>query len=104
MGTFIKEHSHSAQDVLSSRPKVRSKLAATIISTKLRLQPGTTPNQIKAAYAIVSTEGYDDWHWFLAKLKEATRSADVTIISDRHKNILSSVAEVFGKENHGYCY
>ncbi|RVW12449.1 hypothetical protein CK203_110436 [Vitis vinifera] len=56
------------------------------------------------AYAIVSSENYYNWFWFLQRLKQLVGEMEVVIISGRHHAIIRSVAEVFGVENHAYCY
>ena len=61
-------------------------------------------NMFLIAYAIVSSKTYDDWLWFFQKLKQLVGKMEVVIISDMHLDIVRSVAEVFGVENHIYCY
>ncbi|RVW39291.1 hypothetical protein CK203_085102 [Vitis vinifera] len=56
------------------------------------------------AYGLFNSENYEDWLWFLEKLKMVIGERDVIIISDRHQGIIRSVSEVFGSENHAYCY
>ena len=41
---------------------------------------------------------------FLQKLKGILQDKEVVIISDRHQAILRSVSQLFGVENHAYCY
>ncbi|XP_019071897.1 uncharacterized protein LOC109121624 [Vitis vinifera] len=53
---------------------------------------------------VVSSENYEDWYWFLEKLKGVLDGKEVVIISDRHQGILRSVSELFGIGNHAYCY
>ena len=53
---------------------------------------------------VVSSENYEDWYWFLEKLKGVLDGKEVVIISDRHQGILCSVPELFGIGNHAYCY
>ncbi|XP_010659540.3 uncharacterized protein LOC104881341 [Vitis vinifera] len=56
------------------------------------------------AFGVMSSENYDDWSWFLQNLKKLVGDKEVVIISDRHPALLRSVPEVFGLENHAYCY
>ncbi|XP_034678805.1 uncharacterized protein LOC117909016 [Vitis riparia] len=56
------------------------------------------------ALGVVGSENYEDWYWFLEKLKGILNGQEVIIISDRHQGILRSVSELFGVENHAYCY
>lgn len=49
--TFIEEHSHSAQDINDAKSKLKPKLAANIISSKIKMQPEITPNEVKAILA-----------------------------------------------------
>ena len=56
------------------------------------------------AFGVVSSENYEDWLWFLQKLKGILQDKEVVIISDRHQAILRSVSQLFGVENHAYCY
>ncbi|KAJ9682225.1 hypothetical protein PVL29_018215 [Vitis rotundifolia] len=56
------------------------------------------------AFGVMSSENYEDWLWFLEKLKIVVGNKEVIIISDRYPALLCSVTEVFGLENHAYCY
>ncbi|XP_010665184.1 uncharacterized protein LOC104882695 [Vitis vinifera] len=56
------------------------------------------------AFGVMSSENYDVWSWFLQNLKKVVGDKEVVIISDRHPALLRSVPEVFGLENHTYCY
>ena len=56
------------------------------------------------AFGVMSSENYEDWLWFLEKLKIVVGNKEVIIISDRHPALLCSVPKVFGIENHAYCY
>ncbi|WJZ85832.1 hypothetical protein VitviT2T_005349 [Vitis vinifera] len=56
------------------------------------------------ALGVVGSENYEDWYWFLEKLKGILDGQEVIIILDRHQGILRSVSELFGVENHAYCY
>ncbi|KAL6326014.1 hypothetical protein AAG906_038506 [Vitis piasezkii] len=56
------------------------------------------------ALAVVSLENYEEWYWFLEKLKGVLDGKEVVIISDRHQGILRSVSELFVTGNHAYCY
>ena len=40
----------------------------------------------------------------MQNLKKFIREKEVVIISDRHPGFLCSVPEIFGAENHAYCY
>ena len=55
-------------------------------------------------FGVMSSENYEDWLWFLEKLKIVVGNMEVIIISDRHPALLRSVPKVFGIENHTYCY
>ena len=44
------------------------------------------------ALGVVSSENYEDWYWFLEKLKGVLDGKEVVIISDRHQGILRSVS------------
>ncbi|XP_059597199.1 uncharacterized protein LOC132254763 [Vitis vinifera] len=56
------------------------------------------------AFGVMSSENYEDWLWFLEKLKIVVGNKEVIIISDRHPTLLRSVPKVFGIENHACCY
>ena len=56
------------------------------------------------AFGVMSSKNYEDWLWFLEKLKIVVGNKEVIIISDRYPALLHSVPEVFGIENHTYCY
>ncbi|XP_059657316.1 uncharacterized protein LOC132303890 [Cornus florida] len=55
------------------------------------------------AYAIVSTENDDDWHWFLNKVKEILNGRIVTILTDRHPSLISCIRDIFGSQYHSWC-
>ncbi|XP_059591679.1 uncharacterized protein LOC132253518 [Vitis vinifera] len=55
-------------------------------------------------FGVMSSENYEDWSWFLQNFKKVVAEKEVVIISDRHPALLRSVPEVFGLENHAYCY
>ena len=55
-------------------------------------------------FGIMSLENYEDWSWFLQNLKKVIVENEVVIISYRHPALLHRVIEVFGLENHAYCY
>ena len=52
----------------------------------------------------MSSKNYYDWSWFLQKLKMVVGDKEVVIISYRHPTLLRSVPEIFGYDNHAYCY
>ena len=52
----------------------------------------------------MSSKNYEDWLWFLEKLKIVVGNKEIIIILDRHLALLCSVLEVFDLENHAYCY
>lgn len=56
------------------------------------------------AFGVMRSEHYDDWFWFMQNLKKVVGDRDVVIISNRHPDLLRSVSEIFGAENHAYCY
>ena len=56
------------------------------------------------AIGVVSSENYEDWYWFLKKLKGVLDGKEVVIISYIYQGILRSVSELFGTKNHAYCY
>ena len=43
------------------------------------------------AFGVMSSENYEDWLWFLEKLKIVVGNMEVIIISDRHPALLRSV-------------
>ena len=43
------------------------------------------------AYGLFSFENYEDWLWFLEKLKIVIGEREVIIISNRHQGIIHSV-------------
>ena len=48
------------------------------------------------ALDVVNSENYEDWYWFLEKVKQLFDGKEVMIISYRHQGILRSVSELFG--------
>ena len=61
-------------------------------------------NMFPIAYGVMSSENYKDLNWFLQNLKNLIGDKDVIILSDRHPGLLRSVPDLFGDENHAYCY
>ena len=61
-------------------------------------------NMFPLACGVMSFENYNDWSWCLQNLKKVIREKEVVIILDRHLSLLRSVLEIFGVENHAYCY
>ncbi|KAL0221395.1 hypothetical protein RCL1_001249 [Eukaryota sp. TZLM3-RCL] len=56
------------------------------------------------AFAVVNSESYDNWMWFLSKLKEIIPEEIYTVISDRQKGLIKAVDEVFKETvNHAFC-
>ena len=56
------------------------------------------------ASEIMSSKNYEDWSWFLEKLKTIVGEKEVVIISYGHPTLLRSVLEIFEAKNHAYCY
>ena len=61
-------------------------------------------NMFLIAYGVMSSENYKDLNRFLQNLKNLIGDKDVVILLDRHSSLLRSVPELFGGENHAYCY
>ena len=55
-------------------------------------------------YGLFLSENYENWLWFLQKLKIVIGETEVVIISDKHQGIIRSVSKVFGSEFHAHCY
>ncbi|RVW92859.1 hypothetical protein CK203_040504 [Vitis vinifera] len=56
------------------------------------------------AFGVMSSKNYEDCLWFLEKLKIVVGNQEIIIVLDRHLALLRSVLEMFGLENHAYCY
>ena len=56
------------------------------------------------AFRVMSSKNYEDCLWFLEKLKIVVGNKEIIIVLDRHLALLRSVLEMFGLENHAYCY
>ncbi|XP_028106944.1 uncharacterized protein LOC114305988 [Camellia sinensis] len=55
-------------------------------------------------FAIVDSERYDNWHWFLSKLFVIlTLGRDITFVTNRHGGLLKALAEVFLFSSHSFC-
>ncbi|RVX10318.1 hypothetical protein CK203_016115 [Vitis vinifera] len=124
---FIDVHNHCADVECSSQPSMQGRRGARVIEQVIRATPQYLPHKIckdfrsrgslfsataydaddgmfPIAFGVVSSENYEDWLWFLQKLKGILQDKEVVIISDRHQAILRSVSQLFGVENHAYCY
>ncbi|RVW22071.1 hypothetical protein CK203_117769 [Vitis vinifera] len=124
--TFENKHNHSAQEESSSVPALRPNKAALVIDDMIRANPDYLPRQIcedferqhgvKLTYnqawkckekAKERIFGLHTIHISCCpgyRLKQLVGEMEVVIISGRHHAIIRSVAEVFGVENHAYCY
>ncbi|KAL7221352.1 hypothetical protein ACSBR1_023330 [Camellia fascicularis] len=55
-------------------------------------------------FAIVDSENYDSWHWFLSKLLGIlTLERDIVFVTDRYGGLLKALAEVFPFSSHSFC-
>ncbi|XP_028062462.1 uncharacterized protein LOC114265836 [Camellia sinensis] len=55
-------------------------------------------------FAIVDSESYDSWHWFLSKLFVIlTPRRDVVFVTNRHGGLLKALAEIFPFSSHSFC-
>ncbi|XP_058102740.1 uncharacterized protein LOC131246535 [Magnolia sinica] len=55
------------------------------------------------AFAVVDTESYDNWHWFLSELKLAVSvNQTITIVSDRCNGLEEAVPQIFKDSYHAY--
>ncbi|XP_028085950.1 uncharacterized protein LOC114286923 [Camellia sinensis] len=55
-------------------------------------------------FAIVDSESYDSWHWFLSKLFVIlTLGRDIAFVIDRDGSLLKALAEVFPFSSHSFC-
>ncbi|XP_028087182.1 uncharacterized protein LOC114287922 [Camellia sinensis] len=55
-------------------------------------------------FAIVDSERYDNWHWFLSKLFVIlTPGRDITFVTDQHGGLLKVLAKVFSFSSHSFC-
>ncbi|KAF7119961.1 hypothetical protein RHSIM_Rhsim13G0165500 [Rhododendron simsii] len=55
------------------------------------------------AYAVVSSENYEDWLWFMQNLKETVGDKPIVLVTDRNMSLLRAVKEVFGEEFNAWC-
>ncbi|KAF7145790.1 hypothetical protein RHSIM_Rhsim04G0123600 [Rhododendron simsii] len=55
------------------------------------------------AYAIVSSENYEDWLWFMHNLKEIVAGKKVVVVTDRNPELLRADKELFGEECNAWC-
>ncbi|XP_028113380.1 uncharacterized protein LOC114311439 [Camellia sinensis] len=54
-------------------------------------------------FAIVDSESYDNWHWFLSKLLVIlTLGRDIAFVTNRHEGLLKALAEVFLFSSHSF--
>ena len=56
------------------------------------------------AFSLIISENYKNRSWFFQNLKKVVGDKEVVIISGKNSTLLRSVLEVFGLENHAYCY
>ncbi|XP_028081216.1 uncharacterized protein LOC114282674 [Camellia sinensis] len=65
---------------------------------------GGFPGLYPLCFAIVDSESYDSWHWFLSKLFVIlTPGRDIAFVTDRHGGLLKALAEVFPFSSYSFC-
>ncbi|XP_073067277.1 uncharacterized protein [Primulina eburnea] len=61
-------------------------------------------HQFPIAWGVVDSETVESWTWFMLRLQEVVPDdEELVIISDRHQDIISAVANVYKQAHHGYC-
>ena len=61
-------------------------------------------SMFRLAFSLIISENYKNRSWFFQNLKKVVGDKEVVIISGKNSTLLRSVLEVFGLENHAYCY
>ncbi|KAK9283561.1 hypothetical protein L1049_011809 [Liquidambar formosana] len=56
------------------------------------------------AYRVISLENHEDWLCFLQCVRALLENLDVTIVSDRHQALNSSVSQVFSYNKHAHYF
>ena len=55
-------------------------------------------------FGVVDAENYDNWHWFLRKLKGILDPNRIVVfMSDRNIGLVQAMPQVFPNAMHGYC-
>ncbi|XP_028067897.1 uncharacterized protein LOC114270574 [Camellia sinensis] len=79
-------------------------LAATAKDSNQGIQYKVIYGLYSLSFAIVDSERYDNWHWFLSKLFVIlTLGRDIAFVTDRHGGLLKALAEVFPFSSHSFC-
>ncbi|KAF7138944.1 hypothetical protein RHSIM_Rhsim07G0149400 [Rhododendron simsii] len=112
------EHCHTTQDNTNFKPRIRAKemgcrpilfidayfltgphrgscLSAVAYDANDQLYP--------LAYAIVSSENYEDWLWFMHNLKKIVAEKEVVVVTNRNPGLLRAVKELFGDKCNAWC-
>ncbi|KAL2486051.1 SWIM-type domain-containing protein [Abeliophyllum distichum] len=56
------------------------------------------------AYAVVDSENYDNWLWFLEQLRSIVQSTrELTFVSDRNVGLMEALPKAFPTSNHFFC-
>ncbi|KAL2462165.1 MuDR family transposase [Abeliophyllum distichum] len=56
------------------------------------------------AYAVVDSENYDNWLWFLEQLRSIVQSnRELTFVSDRNVGLMEALPKAFPTSNHFFC-
>ncbi|KAG5556876.1 hypothetical protein RHGRI_007205 [Rhododendron griersonianum] len=54
--------------------------------------------------AVVDSENYDNWYWFMEQLKDFLEDGRVLVfVSDRHDGLLQAVKQIFPSSPHSHC-
>ncbi|KAI8571358.1 hypothetical protein RHMOL_Rhmol01G0113900 [Rhododendron molle] len=54
--------------------------------------------------AVVDSENYENWHWFMEQLKDFLEDGRVLVfVSDRHDGLLQAVKQIFPSSPHSHC-
>ncbi|KAL2526972.1 SWIM-type domain-containing protein [Abeliophyllum distichum] len=56
------------------------------------------------AYAVVDSENYDNWLWFLEHLRSIVQSTrELTFVSDQNVGLMEALPKAFPTSNHFFC-
>ncbi|XP_073121010.1 uncharacterized protein [Henckelia pumila] len=102
-----------AFDLIRGSPKYGYGNLASCCYILEKNNPGTTYIQTDQdangqiypiAWALVDSENYSSWLWFMSKLKEQIGDSNrLVFISDRDKSITKAIRVIFPQSHHGHC-
>ena len=101
LAAFIQGWPHCRPVIIVDRTLMKSYYRGTLLTA---CAIDANEQEFPLAFGVVDSENNNSWEWFFNKLKEAIGNRDeLTLISDKHLDIINAVKKVYPNAEHGYC-